>query len=66
MIRSNMPKTTHVEEINLWNQCLFQVTVNAIMERKGGSMSAKGWETGSLVSFAKLTFGAEIKFNLLA
>lgn len=66
MFKSSIPKTTHVEEINLWIECLFQLTINVIMERKGGNMSAKGWEMGGLISFAKLTLGAEIKFNLLA
>lgn len=66
MFKSSIPKTTHVEEINLWIECLFQLTINAIMERKGGNTSAKGWEMGGLISCAKLTLGAEIKFNLLA
>lgn len=65
MLRSSIPKTTHVEEINLWTvNCLFQLTINANMERKGGNKSAKGWEMGGLISFAKLVLGAEIKFNL--
>lgn len=66
MFKSSIPKTTHVEEINPWIKSLFQLTINAIMERKGGSMSAKGQEMEGLISFAKLTLGAEIKFNLLA
>lgn len=66
MFKNSIPRTTHVEEINLWIECLFLLTINAIMERKGGSMSAKGWETEGPISFAKLTFGAEIIFHLLA
>lgn len=43
MFKSNIPKTTHVEEINLWIECLFQLTINAIMERKGVPRDGK-WE----------------------
>lgn len=66
MFKEQYLKTTPVDEIILWIECLFQLTINATIERKGRNVNVKGWEMGGLVSFAQLTLGAEIKFNLLA
>lgn len=64
-LKNSILKATHIEEIILGIECLFQLTINAIIEKKGGNVSSKRWEIGGLISFAKLTLGAEIKFNLL-
>lgn len=45
---------------------IFHLGINTAIERKRGNVGAKGWEIGGLISFAKLTLEAEIKFNLLA
>lgn len=42
MFKEQYLKTTHIEEIILWIKCLFQLTINAPIERKGRNVSAKG------------------------
>lgn len=42
MFKEQCLKTTPVEEIILWIECLFQLTINATIERKGRNVNVKG------------------------